>query len=454
MEGIFDSMGWNEDAIGQVESETGQKLEKIESGSQDVAGELTNLRQGLEEKLSGNSAEMRSILELSYDDARDSINTIMMLGDFTKREKARAIAEFAARFPWHVTNAIEDFSLSHEEIVELIEATPDQAHRLQLLEVLRIPGVRGSEKYTDMTSQEIARAIEGALKPEREKDFEKIRLANEVSQELSKALEEAFPERAAREKERTAEEEALNQPVVEVGDLGRRTKTNPQYVNIEGRPLPALYKPRRREIRVREGLDIGDMTGREVLAYAIDRSAGLDVVPTTVLRDGPEGLGIVQDWKVGESAEAVADPMAEKHHAELSKIAVLDFLIRNSDRHGNNWLVSPDGKHRAIDNGMSFSRQKNHFDQGMSYVMDTVKGQALSAEVQAGLRQLTESPQVLAALEKSFKVLLGDEDAGWAWEQFMDRLKQAADPAFRMPPSEYLYGDEETDRQAKLLGYA
>src|SRR5262249_6052530 len=40
----------------------------------------------------------------------------------------------------------------------------------------------------------------------------------------------------------------------------------------------------------------GSLAGREVAAYAVSRAAGWDVVPPTVMRDGPFGPGMCQLW--------------------------------------------------------------------------------------------------------------------------------------------------------------
>ena len=41
---------------------------------------------------------------------------------------------------------------------------------------------------------------------------------------------------------------------------------------------------------------MGTLAGREVAAYVVSRAAGWDVVPPTVMRDGPFGPGMCQLW--------------------------------------------------------------------------------------------------------------------------------------------------------------
>ena len=56
-----------------------------------------------------------------------------------------------------------------------------------------------------------------------------------------------------------------------------------------------MYKPVAGE-RPLWDFPTGTLAGREVAAYAVSRAAGWDVVPPTVMRDGPFGPGMCQLW--------------------------------------------------------------------------------------------------------------------------------------------------------------
>lgn len=120
---------------------------------------------------------------------------------------------------------------------------------------------------------------------------------------------------------------------------------------------------------------------REVAAYEVSRLGGFDLVPVTVLVDGPVGLGSVQVWVESEPSEVeqlidlVAtrglprrgwfevveglDPGAQSVsvvHAddeELRLLAVLDVLINNADRKGGHILAS-EGRVFGVDHGVCF----------------------------------------------------------------------------------------------------
>ena len=60
--------------------------------------------------------------------------------------------------------------------------------------------------------------------------------------------------------------------------------------------IACVYKPIAGE-RPLWDFPVGTLAGREVAAYAVSRAAGWDVVPPTVMRDGPMGPGMCQDRK-------------------------------------------------------------------------------------------------------------------------------------------------------------
>jgi uncharacterized repeat protein (TIGR03843 family) len=76
-------------------------------------------------------------------------------------------------------------------------------------------------------------------------------------------------------------------------------------VTLEGQQVGCVYKPVAGEKPLWD-FPARTLARREVAAYELSVAAGLDVVPPTVLRDGPFGLGSVQWWVTGGSAGDVA----------------------------------------------------------------------------------------------------------------------------------------------------
>jgi len=73
-------------------------------------------------------------------------------------------------------------------------------------------------------------------------------------------------------------------------------------VEHEGTSLPCVYKPVAGERPMWDFPD-GNLARREVAAYEVCRAAGWELIPATVLRDGPYGEGMCQAW-VGEPPDA------------------------------------------------------------------------------------------------------------------------------------------------------
>jgi len=144
--------------------------------------------------------------------------------------------------------------------------------------------------------------------------------------------------------------------------------------------LHGVYKPIEGE-RPLWDFPIGTLGFREVAAYQVSRFGGFDVVPVTVLADGPFGPGSLQVWVESEPdavdqlvdlvpVDKVPDegwfPVVEGYGADDSPIAVIhsddrrlrtlavfDALINNADRKGGHILASQ-GRVFGVDHGICF----------------------------------------------------------------------------------------------------
>ena len=77
-------------------------------------------------------------------------------------------------------------------------------------------------------------------------------------------------------------------------------------VTLDGVSMDCVYKPVRGERPLWDFPD-GTLAQREVAAYRISRMAGWDCVPPTVLRAGPFGDGMVQQWVNAEEYDDLVD---------------------------------------------------------------------------------------------------------------------------------------------------
>jgi uncharacterized repeat protein (TIGR03843 family) len=139
-----------------------------------------------------------------------------------------------------------------------------------------------------------------------------------------------------------------------------------------------IYKPIQGETALWDFPD-GTLAQREAAAFVLSAVGGWDIVPPTVLRDGPLGPGSVQLWvDVRESDQKLVDlvtpadlgpgwfPVFEGQladgtevvlvHAdrpELASAAVFDVVINNADRKGSHLVLDEYGSLWGFDHGVA-----------------------------------------------------------------------------------------------------
>ncbi|MFI9074942.1 SCO1664 family protein [Streptomyces sioyaensis] len=182
-------------------------------------------------------------------------------------------------------------------------------------------------------------------------------------------------------------------------------------VAYDGTSAACVYKPVAGERPLWDFPD-GTLAQREVAAYEISRACGWDLIPPTVLRDGPYGTGMVQEWiEPPESADEVPELLALVEdeepgpgwkavgfaqtgegrtallvHADdprLRRLAVLDAVINNGDRKGGHLLPGAGGEFFAIDHGVTF-----HTEDKLRTLLWGWAGEPLTEEALAALREL------------------------------------------------------------------
>jgi hypothetical protein len=114
----------------------------------------------------------------------------------------------------------------------------------------------------------------------------------------------------------------------------------------------AVYKPQRGERPLWDFPD-GTLCYREVAAYLISEALGWQIVPPTVLRSGPHGVGSVQLF-IEHNPEVNYFALDESFADQLRRYAAFDFVINNADRKGGHLLLDKRGKLWGIDHGLTF----------------------------------------------------------------------------------------------------
>jgi len=124
-------------------------------------------------------------------------------------------------------------------------------------------------------------------------------------------------------------------------------------VTAGGECTLAVYKPARGE---RPLWDFPPGLGaREVAAWVLSEALGWGLVPETIMRDGPLGIGSVQRFVPANFDEhyftLLEQPM---HHDVLRAICAFDVVANNTDRKSGHCLLGLDGRVYAIDNSLCF----------------------------------------------------------------------------------------------------
>jgi len=119
--------------------------------------------------------------------------------------------------------------------------------------------------------------------------------------------------------------------------------------------IPVIYKPVAGERPLWDFPD-GNLAQREFAAYRISEIGKFSVVPPTVLRDGPFGVGMVQQWiEIDEEVD-----LAEFYRTDdprLRKMALFDAVINNTDRKIGHLLPTVEGDLRGCDHGVTFHNE-------------------------------------------------------------------------------------------------
>jgi uncharacterized repeat protein (TIGR03843 family) len=191
-----------------------------------------------------------------------------------------------------------------------------------------------------------------------------------------------------------------------------------------------VYKPVAGEAPLWDFPD-GTLAGRELGAYLVSTQLGWNIVPYTVIRDGPAGPGMLQLWIQQPGDAAGSDPGPGRDlidlfpanktqsgylpvlraydyagdevilmHADdtrLRRMAVFDVLINNADRKGGHILCGLDGQVYGVDHGVCL-----HVENKLRTVLWGWAGKPVD----------DETLQAVAGLAEALTGSLGDELAG------------------------------------------
>lgn len=157
-------------------------------------------------------------------------------------------------------------------------------------------------------------------------------------------------------------------------------------VHHGGGDLPVIYKPRRGE-RPLWDFPSGTLARRELAAFEVSEALGWRIVPSTVLRDGPLGEGMVQRF-VEHDPDHHYLTLRDRYPDRFRQVAAFDIVVNNADRKAGHCLLDPAGHVWGIDHGVAFHREPK-----LRTVIWDFVGETLPEEVRYSLERLEHSLQ-------------------------------------------------------------
>jgi uncharacterized repeat protein (TIGR03843 family) len=148
--------------------------------------------------------------------------------------------------------------------------------------------------------------------------------------------------------------------------------------------LLAVWKPTLGE-RPLFDFPLGTLTRREVATYLASEAIGWGIVPPSVLREGPYGEGMLQQWiDVDPEADVIA--LVNDADPRLRRVVTLDAVVNNTDRKAGHLLPVPGGHLFAVDHGVTFSVEPK-----LRTVLWAWEGEAFEPDELAGLGRVSKA---------------------------------------------------------------
>ncbi len=183
-------------------------------------------------------------------------------------------------------------------------------------------------------------------------------------------------------------------------------------------PVRIVYKPIRGEQPLWD-FSRGTLARRETAAYLVSRTLHWNLVPPTVLRRGPHGLGSVQFFAdADQDAHFFTFHKDPAYRLPLQALALFDIVTNNADRKAGHCLVTDDGSIVAIDHGLCF-----HIESKLRTVIWDFAGEHIPTRLAADLRRLRVAVDDEGALVDGLSELLSRAEIGALERRLAQLLK-------------------------------
>jgi len=182
-----------------------------------------------------------------------------------------------------------------------------------------------------------------------------------------------------------------------------------------------VYKPRRGEVPLYDFPD-GTLYKRERAAYLTAVAVGWDIVPPTVIRDGPHGIG---SFQLLVDVEPRSDYFKYKdaHTAEIQCIGLFDVITNNADRKAGHVLKDRSGKLWGIDHGLTFNTQPK-----LRTVIWDWEGEPIPGTLKHQLEAFRRDPKRVAQLRRDLEALLSGAEVDLFFKRLEGTLSRGCWP--------------------------
>ena len=169
-----------------------------------------------------------------------------------------------------------------------------------------------------------------------------------------------------------------------------------------------VYKPIAGERALWDFAD-GNLASREVAAFLISQIGNFNCVPLTVMRDGPFGIGAVQQWiELDPDLDLIA--IGRLSSPAIRNLALFDVVINNTDRKFGHILPISDSEILGCDHGLTFHQEfklrtviwhyaGEELDKSEIEKLKALKIQ-IGDESRAALEELITADEIKALLER------------------------------------------------------
>ena len=169
-----------------------------------------------------------------------------------------------------------------------------------------------------------------------------------------------------------------------------------------------VYKPIAGERALWDFAD-GNLASREVAAFLISQIGNFNCVPLTVMRDGPFGIGAVQQWiELDPDLDLIA--IGQQSSPAIRNLALFDVVINNTDRKFGHILPISDSEILGCDHGLTFHQEfklrtviwhyaGEELDKNEIEKLKALKSQ-IADKSRAALEKLINADEIKALLER------------------------------------------------------